>query len=57
MIFWRLEGVLRRLLCHFIHSKHANLTPEKIEMVQALSKKSDIYERLARAIGELLIRY
>lgn len=32
-------------------SKHLTLTPERIEMIQALSKKSDIYERLARAIA------
>ncbi|KAL8566321.1 DNA replication licensing factor mcm4-A [Nucella lapillus] len=31
--------------------KPATMTPEKIEMVKTLSKKSDIYERLARAIA------
>ncbi|KAK7498073.1 hypothetical protein BaRGS_00010661 [Batillaria attramentaria] len=32
-------------------SNHQNLTPERIQMIRTLSTKSDIYERLARAIA------
>ena len=44
-------------IIHFVYSfcffrKTARLPEERIELIQKLAKESDIYERLARAIGE-----
>lgn len=35
------------------YSKSSRLPQERIELIQKLAKESDIYERLARAIGKL----
>ena len=46
------------IIIHFVYSiscffrKTARLPEERIELIQKLAKESDIYERLARAIGE-----
>ena len=40
-------------ILYFLLRKPAHMSEERIEMVKTLSKKSDIYERLARAIGKL----
>lgn len=39
----------------FYGSKSMRLPAERVELIQKLSKESDIYERLARAIGKLPI--
>ena len=39
--------------CLFFFRKEAHFTEERIEELKALSKMPDIYERLARALGQL----
>jgi len=42
---------------HSIFSKTMRLPEERVELIHKLSKESDIYERLARAIGNREISF
>lgn len=51
----RIYAQVKDFIALYLYRKTVHMSEERIEIVKALSKKPDIYERLARAIGKIFL--